>query len=204
MGLTNEYLNFFDTNIKNLNLTNPKMLELGDQVVSPSLTGKQYYTSLDYDHISVDLNGANGSLIKDLRYPKEFNHWNNYFDIITNAGTTEHVEPIDYQYDCFSIIHDCLKVGGIQLHVVPCIEGLSDWANHCTIYYSIDFFNMLSKTNSYELIEIKLSSNNLLMVCLKKTNPSEFTKDKNVFNQYLHVMKENLKYDQDASSKLKN
>jgi hypothetical protein len=63
---------------------------------------------------------------------------------------------------------------------------------------------MLSKTNSYELIEIKLSSNNLLMVCLKKTNPSEFTKDKNVFNQYLHVMKENLKYDQDASSKLKN
>jgi hypothetical protein len=180
------------------------MLELGNQLIDGSKTGKEYYISLGHQHTSVDLNGNNGSLKKDLRYPNEFIEWHNTFDIITNAGTTEHVEPVEYQYECFSILHDCLKVNGIQLHVVPCVEGLHDlrWSKHCTIYYSMDFYKMLVEKNSYELIEMKLSENNLLLVCLRKTLDRKFMTDKNIFKKHLHLVPENLGLDGDSSTRI--
>jgi len=205
MGLNNIYINFFNYNIEKYGLTGSKMLELGDQLFEDGTTGKTYYSLLKYNHTSIDLNGKHGSLIKDLRYPNEFVELYNSYDIITNAGTTEHVVPVENQFDCFSIIHDCLKLNGLQLHVVPSIEGfkLGYWTKHCVVYYSMDFFKMLAKENNYEIVEMKLSSNNLLLVCIRKINNNKFMINKQLFLDHLHIVPENIHSDIHPSTKIK-
>ena len=162
MGLRLSYIDFINAAIERvygLNISGLKMLELGDQVVKKKSnlserTGKEYFTNLGYNHISVDLNGKRGSLIKDLTKPSDFSEWPAYFDILTNSGTTEHVEPFESQYDCFKILHDCVKIGGLLIHLIPDIKPLEQghFANHCNYYYSEKFFNDLSLNCNYTIL----------------------------------------------------
>lgn len=206
MGLRNKFLMYFDQHINNCNLMGTTMLELGDQVIDPDGpgTGKSYYTNLGFEHISVDVNGENGSLIKDLRNPEEFKEWHDYFNVITNSGTTEHVEPVEYQYECFSIIHDCLKVGGIQIHLVPGIESLQNnhFETHCATYYSIKFFTMLAKENSYDILDMHILDGALVAVCLQKTKNNKFMKNRKLFMENLHINLNNLATDIHNTSKM--
>ena len=163
MGLHLSYINFINSSndkVYGLDTKGLKMLELGDQIVKrksgiSERTGKDYFTNLGYDHISVDLNGKRGSLIKDLTKPTDFNEWPEYFDILTNSGTTEHVETFESQYDCFKILHDCVKVGGLMIHLIPDIEALNQghFVNHCNYYYSEKFFNELALNSNYTILE---------------------------------------------------
>ncbi len=143
MGLTREYLDFIEDCIRNTigELSGKKMLELGNQHTMddsiPEKTGKTYFKNRDVNHISVDLNGLDGALKLNLSKPEQFLQWEGYFDIVTNSGTSEHVEPKSAQYECFLIIHDCLKVGGIAVHLVPDINELENkgcWKGHCNNY----------------------------------------------------------------------
>jgi len=168
MGLKKPYINFIEDSINQVfdkDISGLRMLELGDQVVTDPIidekTGKEYFSNRGYDHISVDQNGLHGSVIRNLTMPKQFTDWHYSFDIITNMGTTEHIEPIESQYECFSILHDCTKVGGIMIHLLPDVRLHDEhgaWKNHCPFYYSKSFFEILAKDCKYEVNRSSKSS----------------------------------------------
>ena len=201
MGLKVEYLQFIESSIDRVfsNNTNLKMLELGDQVImnnpsTASKTGKEYFVNLGFEHTSVDINGMHGALIKNLTKQEEFDQWKNYFDIVTNSGTTEHIEPYESQYTCFNILHQCSKVGGLMIHLIPdknCFEKYGAWSGHCNYYYSHDFFQTLADQCGYEILSSEVIDQ-LICVCLIKTKDIEFVIDKSLFlnNIYNNNQKE--------------
>ena len=194
MGLNNKYLNFINESSSKAigNIKGKCMLELGNQIIRNTeyikeKTGKEYYTNRGVFHISIDLNGQNGALMLDLSKPLRKREWINYFDIITNSGTTEHVEPRKAQYDVFKNIHECMKVGGISIHLIPDIlelEMKGKWKSHCKNYYSKEFFLFLAKYNNYEIIELKII-NGLVCSTLRKTIDSSFMDDKELFLSFI-------------------
>lgn len=179
MGLKRSYIDFINQAIQKThgdNFKNLKMLELGDQVIKKKSgikesTGKLYYQSLGVDHISVDLNGQRGSLVKDLTNPEEFSEFHNYFDVVTNSGTSEHVEPFESQYECFKIMHDSTKINGVIIHLVPDVEQrdmFNRYIDHCKFYYSMQFFKTLQKICDYDMISLKIIDGLVCAALIKK------------------------------------
>jgi hypothetical protein len=203
MALNSRYINFIEQVIpkpagdKSQKL---RMLELGDQIIFgddiPETTGKSYFENRGYDHTSVDLNGANGSIKKDLSKPEQFLDWHNRFDIITNSGTTEHIEPVSAQYEVFKIIHDCVTVGGMVVHLVPDVvehdeKGL--WKGHCPFFYSREFFDTLASECGYDLIRNE-TVNGLRAVAYIKTNDSPFKIDREMLCSGVAVREGGMSY----------
>ena len=193
MGLDEKYISFIDQSSKSAfgDIAGKTMLELGNQIIREGkireITGKAYYSNRGVSHISIDLNGQDGALKVDLSKPIKNKEWFNHFDIITNAGTTEHVEPRIAQYVVFMNIHNFMKVGGIAIHLVPDINELElkgKWKNHSKNYYSSNFFQMLAENNSYETISIEII-NGLICVGLRKTKDIPFMNDQNLFLKYI-------------------
>lgn len=109
------------------------------------------------EHISMDMNGKDGAKVIDLRKPVNLSIVGN-FDIITNFGTSEHVESIwpDDQYMAFKNIHDMCKKNGIMYHQVPKADNWQPPASglpspHCPYYYYEEFFEKLALENGYEI-----------------------------------------------------
>jgi hypothetical protein len=204
MGLNKAYLGFIESSIQKVfdaSISGLQMLELGDQVVIgdkesiPEETGKEYFTNRGYSHTSVDINGQHGALVRDLSKPEQFSEWHNSCDILSNAGTSEHVEPYTAQYECFNIIHDCLKVGGVAIHLVPDIferDGRNAWKDHCQYFYSQAFFESLAKDCEYELLDNQLI-NGLRCVAVRKTKNIPFMSDRSKFLSLITQRKYTLK-----------
>jgi hypothetical protein len=155
------------------------LLELGNQEYG-SVSAKSVYEAQGVNHTSIDLNGRDGSLPLDLSSDIT-KHFNNKFDVITNYGTTEHVEN---QYGVFKNIHSlCKPAGGIMIHGVPLIDN---WTGHCRYYYSLGFFKELSYICNYKIIDLfvldtdyYVSPNNLVMaVLVKQSDPSFMSEQK--------------------------
>jgi|TARA_X000000950_G_scaffold218249_1_gene262675 hypothetical protein len=158
MGYKTPYLYWINDQIGKVynSIDGLKMLELGNQVIRPDkkiyeTTGKEYFTRLGYHHISVDLNGLDGALTKDLSKLEDFIEYKEYFDVITNAGTIEHVEPYESQYTAFLNVHNSLKIGGIAIHIGPDIEFTKK--GHCQYYYDLSFWENITKLSDYEFID---------------------------------------------------
>ena len=122
MGYKTPYLRWMNEHIGQVydSVDGLKMLELGNQVIRPDkqireTTGKLYFTNLGYEHTSVDLNGLDGALIKDLSKLEDFAEYKEYFDVITNAGTIEHVEPFEKQHTAFLNVHNSLTLNCVTL-----------------------------------------------------------------------------------------
>jgi hypothetical protein len=186
MGLNPTYLDFIQKCVDSTlgELSGKRMLELGDQVIRGSLgperTGKEYFENRGVLHTSFDMNGEHGALKVDLSKPITNPEWLNAFDIVTNAGTSEHVEPHSTQYICFMNIHNCLKAGGIAVHLIPDIfelENSGHWKNHCNNYYSHEFFVLLAKLNGYSLFT-STTIGGLRCVGLQKNTDAPFTSDR--------------------------
>jgi SAM-dependent methyltransferase len=186
MGIRTDYLEYALDCIRSSvgELSGKKMLELGDQMFVKGepyeKSGKEYFENRGVLHTSVDLNGRHGALKIDLSKPIEVPHWKNHFDIVTNFGTLEHVEPKKAQYECFRNVHYCLKPGGIAIHLLPDIDELiksGAWKNHCNNYYSRDFVNTLVNNNDYELLSLKMI-NGLICPCYRKKSDSIFTQNR--------------------------
>jgi|SRR5450759_2240674 len=192
MGLNLAYLDFIQECVESTigELSGKRMLELGNQVCDESIpekTGKEYYMNRGVEHISVDFNGMDGALRMDLSKPDAFSSWHGSFDIVTNCGTSEHVEPKEAQYACFMIVHDCLRVGGISIHIVPGIDELKNegcWKSHCRNYYSRDFFKMLATNNDYKLVCFEII-NGFLSVCLQKQYDKPFMEEEEELLKYI-------------------
>lgn len=162
------------------------MFELGNQrfIGGQFTTGKEHFENLGMTHTSVDLNGEDGALPLDLRCPEMFYEFRCKYDVLTNLGTTEHVEPIEKQYECFSIIHDVVKPGGIMIHMVPDVEELENsgaWKDHCSIYYTKEFFIELTEACNYTILENKVIFG-LRSVVLRKETAKAFTTNADIFS----------------------
>jgi hypothetical protein len=175
-----------------------QMLELGCQIIRQSVresihwkkkTSKSYFKSIGFKVVSIDISGCCGSKVVDLRHPIREDFYNK-FDIVTNSGTTEHVLPLEGQYDAFRNIHLCTKVGGIMWHFLP---EKKKYLGHCQIYYNMDFFYQLALLNSYKIIEIcnakKRKTTSWIGSCFIKEKDIEFTSDRNKFFSNIHYVK---------------
>ncbi len=194
MGLKRAYIEYIQKSIDSTigAIQGKKMLELGNQHIArrqgiEEKTGKSYYSKLGAEHISVDLNGKDGAVILDLSTLIDKPEWIGYFDIITNAGTTEHVEPYEAQFECFTNLHNWLKKDGIIIHINPAVEELESngrWKNHCNNYYSKKFFEVLAESNNYKIISSTVIDN-LRSVCLLKKENNMFMTDRQEFLKHI-------------------
>lgn len=101
-------------------------------------------------YIALDVVGDRDFCFFDLNFDDVLLEWKGKFDLVCNAGTTEHILN---QYRGFKTIHDLTKVGGYMYHALP----LSGFHNHGLINYNMKFFYTLTKANRYEWIDSFLS-----------------------------------------------
>lgn len=187
MAYLPEYLEFVTDAIR-LEFFQPNglsMFELGNQrfIGGEFATGKQHFEHCGMLHTSVDINGEDGALPLDLRRPELFSEFRCRYDVVTNLGVTEHVEPYDNQYECFSVIHDVTRPGGIMIHMVPDVEELDAsgaWNGHCSIYYRKEFFTELAEKCGYTVLEDKVIFG-LRSVVHRKETARAFTTNTDVF-----------------------
>lgn len=161
MGLWPEMLDYIERCVLASvgELAGKNMLELGNQRIKvPSIeekTGRGYYERRGVAHTAFDLNGRDGAIPVDLAKPDTGGRWHGRFDIVTNSGTTEHIEPHEAQYDVFRNIHAWLRPEGVAIHMVPDVHALEQdgaWDGHCNNYYSLEFFELLGKQCGYRLV----------------------------------------------------
>jgi hypothetical protein len=171
---------------------------------------KAFFKSKGVEHISFDINNKWDSLYIDLS--KLHDKWNDYFDIVTNFGTSEHVQ--NGQYQVFKNIHNFTKKGGIMINYNPVVGRIQ--RGHpvkTTVYYEEDFHEKLAKLNGYELIEKdffrgtgrKSKGGNIICV-LRKINDDEFCSEKDFwqlggiidYTKNNSLTQDRLKYEKEA------
>ena len=120
------------------------MLELGNKRNGDAIY-KAYFESLGYRHVSVDWNGRDGALKRDLRLPL----WDELgqFDMLTNIGTTEHVSD---QRGVWENIHHLVKPGGLYCGLTPYPDG-RNWWWHGDWYPTEDFFRAFADLNGWQI-----------------------------------------------------
>jgi hypothetical protein len=133
------------------------------------LRDKLSYDFLEYK--SLDLHDIEGVTLFDLSEykPESFS-----CDVITNIGTSEHIEFEKGQYNCWKNMHNWLEIGGIAIHELP---EINSWKNHCRYYCSFDFFQNLEKYG-YKIKELTHHNHqdqgNLIWCVLEKLSNLEF------------------------------
>lgn len=110
-------------------------------------SARSFWRALGLDHESIDLHGA--TTLLDLNRDPVPDNLRGGFDLVINAGTTEHLAN---QENAFRVIHDLTRRGGIMYHEVPA-GGLID---HGFFAYQPLFFKMMAHQNDYEILTFKL------------------------------------------------
>lgn len=181
MGFNIRMLAFIDVALSegSIEISSTSMCLLGNQYLARGTSkirekfgthiAQEYFTQLGADVISIDLNGKDGALPLDLQEPLPESL--GQFDIIINAGTTEHV--ID-QDACFQNIHNLCKTNGLMFHMVP-LKG--HWLQHAPYSYAETFFKDLANKSRYSIVDICIDDYvskrmkrrfNIIFVCLRK------------------------------------
>jgi SAM-dependent methyltransferase len=156
-------------------LIGDSMLELGNKK-NGEATYKKYFEALGFRHVSVDWNGEDGALKRDLRKPL----WEELgqFDMLTNIGTSEHVgTTAAEQGRCWENIHYLVKRGGIYCGLTPYPDG-RNWWWHGTFYPTTQFFESFSRENGWlieRMYKDRLEPFCNLYVRMKKVADLEFT-----------------------------
>lgn len=123
-----------------------RMLELGNKK-NGDATYKAYFESLGVEHVSVDINGQDGALKRDLRKPYVLLDLGT-FDVVTNIGTTEHV--VSDQTSCWMNVIDALALGAVLVSITP---KPGDWWWHGHWYPTPEFYASLAELNGLEVLE---------------------------------------------------
>lgn len=127
-------------------LVGSTMLELGNKK-NGDLTYKRYFESLGYRHVSVDWNGQDGALAVDLRKPLNLGT----FDIVSNIGTTEHV---DQQAPVWRNILEAMHVGSVLVSTTP---KPGHWQWHGEWYPTEEFYRQLAALNGLAIERLYVS-----------------------------------------------
>jgi len=150
-----------------------KMLQLGDQVMRNvrKMRGKKYFENKGSFVVSIDLNGRGGSLPIDLSKQISMPEYKEYFDIITNFGTSEHVSD---HMQCFKNMDYFCKKGGIIYNLNP-REGHWNNRSHRGVHkYTTEFYDNWAKENGYSVIINRIITkaerfcDDMVMAILKK------------------------------------
>ena len=174
-------LKYICENVDKPQWKNIRMAELGNQKIlrydkkkkreinlGPS---KKYFSDLGVVHTSFDINGKDGATKINLSRPLP-KKWFGKFDMVTNYGTTEHIEN---QWQVFCNIHNMLKVGGVSVHSIP-LSGY--WKEHCPYHYKGRFPEQLTKHNDYQIIhkevQVRHKVNKLLNFVIQKMSDRDF------------------------------
>lgn len=132
---------------------------------------------------SFDFYPENGATVIDLSLPID-NKLKNSFDLVTNFGTTEHVQN---QYICWKNIFDMLKINGLSINEIP---KKNSWHGHCKYYF--DESTVESLKQDFEIIDTQdvyyPNSGNLLFFVLKKKHDSEFITTKNILMENMLII----------------
>jgi SAM-dependent methyltransferase len=128
-------------------LMGDSMLELGNKR-NGDVIYKAFFESLGFRHVSIDWNGLDGTLNRDLRLPL----WDELgqFCMVTNIGTTEHV---DGQAGVWENIHRMTKPGGVYCGLTPYPDGKSWWW-HGSWYPTAAFFESFADLNGWVIEKI--------------------------------------------------
>lgn len=141
-------------------VTGETMCELGAKLGGKY---KRHFESIGFRHVSIDLNGSGGALALDLTEPLAVVEIGGPFDVVTNFGTTEHVEQ---QEPCWRNVHNLLKVGGLLVSATP---APGHWAGHGRWYPSQAWYREYCELNGYDVesLGIEEAEPNRGLVCLK-------------------------------------
>jgi len=120
------------------------VLELGNKRKPRNgLPYRGFYTSLGMTYTSLDWNGEDGSVKRDLNKIVEVESIDGPFDLVTNFGTTEHVSD---QQTCWQNVHNFVKVGGklaCQTPIGP------NWEQHGFWHPSLEWYQEFADLNGY-------------------------------------------------------
>ena len=132
---------------------------------------KEHFEREGKKHVSIDLNGLWGSMKLDLTKPIDVEAIGGTFDVVTNFGTTEHV---DDQAACWRNVHALVKPGGYLVSATP-----MDWPKHGKWYPTEDWYREFCTLNGYVIETMFIETDKLgyktLCVRAKKVAPSQFT-----------------------------
>ena len=120
---------------------------MADDKVPLPQSARDYMERIGFEYLAIDIDGAFGALRLDLNEIKQ-SDIGREFDIVTNHGTTEHLFD---QRNCFELMHDLTRVGGIMIHVVPC----GGYRRHGFYLYSVGLFEDVAQANGYKMIHAK-------------------------------------------------
>jgi hypothetical protein len=121
-------------------------------------------------HTSIDANGQDGAWNYDLSKPLPL-HLIGQFDLVTNAGTTEHVcttNDFRDQWQAFKSIHDLTKPRAAIMHVIPNERGFHCG---CGYAYSRRFLIDLAAACKYQLVRFydsRSDANHLAALLLRE------------------------------------
>jgi hypothetical protein len=110
-------------------------------------SGRELYEALGFSYQCLDLDPSFGSLRFDLNLDSVPQEHAGRYDFVTNHGTSEHLIN---QYNCFKVMHEFCRPGGMMLHAVPFTVHLE----HGFFNYQPNFFSALARYNSYETLGI--------------------------------------------------
>jgi hypothetical protein len=130
-------------------LVGTTMLEFGNKKKAGGelvFTYKDVFQELGFRHVSVDLNGKDGAIAKDLGKPLKFGQ----FDMVTNIGTSEHVheQNRDGQVACWRNMLEAMHVDSVLLSITP---EPGSWPKHGAWYPGKEFYRELAALNGLEL-----------------------------------------------------
>jgi len=105
----------------------------------------RFWTSLGLEYAAIDYGGHRNSTALDFNRDAVPRRLQGAFDLVVNAGTTEHVANQD---NAFRIIHDLACGDAIMYHEVP-TGGMGD---HGLISYNPKFFSRLCYCTGYQTV----------------------------------------------------
>lgn len=123
-------------------LVGSSMLELGNKRNHRlSQAYKYFFTRRGFRHVSIDLNGQDDALPLDLGEPLNLGT----FDMVTNLGTSEHVEN---QVGVWHNMLDAMHVGSVLCCATP---APGNWPWHGRYYPEEQFYWELSDRNGLKV-----------------------------------------------------
>jgi hypothetical protein len=109
-----------------------------------------FWESLGFAYDAVEYGGHRGATSLDLNRDSVPAALLGAFDLVVNAGTTEHVINQD---NAFRVIHDLAKAGGVMLHELPGGGMLT----HGVVSYNPQFFWLLCRDNNYDVFDLTVA-----------------------------------------------
>jgi hypothetical protein len=148
-------------------ISRPPSFGLLDDIAPTSSDGRAYETMaadaprsrlfwewLEWRYQAIDIDGTPDVMPVDLNSESVPNSARGRFNLVINAGTTEHVAN---QVNAFAVIHDLAAPGAVMLHNVPA-QGMME---HGLVNYNPKFFWKLARSNGYRFLSMELSTDGL-------------------------------------------